>query len=98
MPARFDTIAPEPDLLDFADRLDRERTEAGRGPEASIEPVEILKQELARQYALAAEHNRAINRSRAKRRAIAGPAIVLSVLATTTLVAVIAVAYVPRLR
>ena len=98
MPARFDYIAPEPDLLDFADRLDWERTEAGRGPEASIEPVETLKRELARQYALAAEHNRAINRSRAKRRSIAGLATILSVLATIALVTVIAVTYVPKLR
>ena len=96
MPARFDYIAPEPDLLDFADRLDRERPD--RGIEASANVVETLKRELARQYALAAEHNRAINRSRAKRRSIAGLATVLSVLATIILVMVIAVTYVPELR
>ncbi len=98
MPARFDYIAPEPDLLDFADRLDRERKRPDRGPEASADAVETLKRELARQYALAAEHNRAINRSRAKRRSIAGLATVLSVLATIILVMVIAVTYVPKLR
>ena len=96
MPARFDYISPEPDLLDFAYRLDREGQAAADPVAAGTEALETLKRELSRQYAIAAEHNRGINRSRAKRRSVAGLSTVVSVLATMALVSVIAVTYVPK--
>jgi hypothetical protein len=51
-----------------------------------ISAVATLKGELARQYALAADHNRQINKRRERRRSIAGLAALGSVLTTVFLV------------
>ncbi len=98
LPAEFAYIAPEAELLDFADRLEQQERAAGDPVAAAVAALETLKRELARQYAVATEHNRRINRNRAKRRSIAGLSTVASVLATMALVTTIALTYVPKVQ
>jgi hypothetical protein len=97
-PARFRYLAPEPELLDYAARLDLDerQTIAMEGQEP-FDALARLKQALAQQYAVATHHNRQIDQQRARWRSIAGVATLMSVLATLALVATVAAHYVPKL-
>jgi len=97
-PAEFSYIAPEPDLLAYADALDRDEQDAtGRGL-APIDAEAVLKAMLARQYAVAADKNRRVNQRRARWRSIAGLATLASVFATIALVVLVVLTYVHRAR
>lgn len=86
-PARFRYIAPEPDILDYAVGLDSdERRTRTAGAAEPNDALAILKETLARQYAIAAHNNRQINQRRALWRSIAGLATLASVVATLWLV------------
>lgn len=84
-PARFRYIAPEPELLDYAEGLDADEQEAPEN--APVDAEAALKRVLARQYAIATDHNRQINQRRALWRSFAGLATLMSVLATLWTVA-----------
>ncbi|NGM20980.1 hypothetical protein G3576_13230 [Roseomonas stagni] len=93
-PARFRYLAPEPDLRTYAlslaaaeaaQRAATGQTEAGPPPPDGLT---VLKNEMARQYAVATHNNRLINQRRATRRAWAGLCMLASVLATLILVGV----------
>jgi ferric-dicitrate binding protein FerR (iron transport regulator) len=87
-PARFDYVAREPALLNYAKELIRdEQTPENQSQEDPFSAVATLKSELARQYALAADHNRQINKRRERWRSIAGLAALGSVLTTVFLMA-----------
>ena len=63
-PARFDYVAREPALLNYAKDLIRdEQSPENRSREDPFSAVATFKGELARQYALAADHNRQINKA-----------------------------------
>jgi hypothetical protein len=95
--ARFRYIAPEPELLDYAEGLDSdERQMADDGQENPIDAAATLKRTLARQYAVATHHNRQINQRRALWRSIAGLATLVSVLATLVLIADVTLRHVPK--
>jgi hypothetical protein len=97
-PAPFRYIAPEPELLDYAARLDLgERQTIATGDQEPFDALARLKQTLAQQYAVATHHNRQINQRRARWRSIAGVATLMSVLATLALVATVAAHYVPKI-
>ena len=88
-PRRFSYVAREPDLLDYAQGLIRDEEE-GAEDEQQDRPASALvtlKWELARQYAVGADHNRQINKRRERWRARAGLSIVFAVLVTFFLVA-----------
>ena len=81
-PRQFRYLASEPDLLDYAQELIRDEG-AGKDDASQIKPesaLTTLKWELARQYAVGANHNRQINKGRERWRNRAGLAIVFSVL------------------
>ena len=87
-PRQFRYLASEPDLLDYAQELIRDEG-AGKDDASQIKPesaLTTLKWELARQYAVGADHNRQINKGRERWRNRAGLAIVFSVLVTFFLV------------
>lgn len=95
--ARFRYVAPEPELLDYAEGLDSdERQMVADGREDPVDAVATLKRTLARQYAVATHHNRQINQRRALWRSIAGLATLVSVLATLFLVADVTLRYAPK--
>jgi hypothetical protein len=95
LPAKFRYIAPEPELLEYAEGLGQdERTAA---PDAPVDALATLKTTLARQYAVATHNNRRINQRRGLWRSIAGLAMLASVLATLALVITVAVTYVPKI-
>ncbi len=97
LPAKFRYIAPEPELLAYAEDLARDELDAAAGGVAgAAAAVDVLKTALARQYAVATHGNRRINQRRGLWRSLAGLATLVSVLATLALVATIAVTYVPR--
>jgi hypothetical protein len=88
-PRRFNYIASEPDLLAYAEELIRHEEERKKDESPRQREVALvaLKWELARQYAVGADHNRQINKRRERWRNRAGLAIVFSVLVTFFLVA-----------
>jgi len=90
-PRRFNYVAREPDLLDYAQGLirDEEEGEADDTQERPASALVTLKWALARQYAIGADHNRQINKQRERWRARAGLSIVFAVLVTFFLVAAI---------
>src|SRR5690348_11738539 len=66
LPAKFRYIAPEPELLDYAEGLDLDEQQmTAEGQEAPVDALATLKSALARQYAVATHHNRQINQRRA---------------------------------
>ena len=86
-PQKFDYLAKEPALLQYArDLIQVEQSQGSREPEDSVSALVTLKTEIARQYAQAADHNRQINDRRERRRSIAGLAALGSVLMTVFLV------------
>ena len=92
--AKFRYIAPESELLAYADGLDRDEQAAGVA--APVDALGTLKAMLALQYAVATVNNRHINQRRALWRAIAGVATLASVFATLALVVTVALTYIPR--
>ena len=87
-PARFRYIAPEPDMLDYAEGLDLDEQAGAQDADGNaVDAVVTLKKVLARQYAVATHHNRQINQRRALWRSFAGLAILVSVFATLWTVA-----------
>ncbi|HEY4249631.1 MAG TPA: hypothetical protein VGM87_00440 [Roseomonas sp.] len=96
-PAKFNYVAPEPELLTYAKGL-IEDEEASRAPPAvaPINALIILKTALAEQYAIGAQHNRQINKRREKRRSIAGLATIASVFLTLLLVGSISIPYIQQ--
>jgi hypothetical protein len=95
--ARFRYIAPEPELLDYAEGLDLDEQQMrADGHQDPIDAVMTLKKALARQYAVATHHNRQINQRRALWRSIAGLATLVSVLLTLILVATVTLHYIPK--
>jgi len=93
--ARFRYIAPEPELLNYAEGLDSDESQAATDRrEGAVDAVTVLKKALARQYAIATHHNRQINQRRALWRSIAGLATLASVLATLFLAATVTPHYV----
>jgi hypothetical protein len=96
-PAKFRYIAPEPELLDYAEGLDQdEKRSAGNAQTAPIDSLAILKAALARQYAVGTHHNRQINQRRALRRSVAGLATLVSVFGTLALAVTVVVTYISK--
>jgi hypothetical protein len=94
-PAKFGYISPEPELLDYSERLDqyeRERDATEETP--AIDALAELKKTLAHECALAADYNRRINQRRAVWRSIAGVATLAGVLSIVALVATATAYYV----
>ena len=78
-PAKLNYLPPEPDLLDYAERLDEyQRHHAAHG-DASVDALALLKKALAHELAVAIYHNHAINERRTSSRSVAGLAIVAGV-------------------
>lgn len=95
-PARFSYIAKETALLDYAlDLIKDEQDPANLAQAEPMNPLVVLKASLARQYAVATDHNRQINKRREKRRSIAGLATIVAVLSTLMLVATTFAYYIP---
>jgi hypothetical protein len=87
-PAKFDYVAREPALLDYANRLIQQEEGAENADQDNpFSALVTLKREIARQYAESADHNRQINKRRERRRSVAGLAALGSVLMTVLLVA-----------
>lgn len=87
-PAEFRYLSREAELLRHAGALREQERAAGRAdPEASAAALASFRATLVAQYAMAVDHNRAINRRRATRRTRAALAILCSVLLVTALVA-----------
>lgn len=85
-PQRFDYLAKEPDLLTYARNLIRdEQLPENKALEDPFSALVTLKTEIARQCAVATDHNRQINKRRERRRSIAGLAVLGSVLMTVLL-------------
>jgi len=94
-PAKFRYIAPEPELLDYAEGLDKDEQQGrANGSADPVDALSTLKAALARQYAVATKNNRHINQRRALWRSVAGLATLASVLATLALVVTVAVTYI----
>ena len=95
-PARFSYIAKETALLDYALELIKDEQDPANLTQAEpMNPLVILKASLARQYAVATDHNRQINKRREKRRSIAGLATIFAVFSTLMLVATTFAYYIP---
>jgi hypothetical protein len=87
-PRRFDYVAKEPALLEYARELIRdEQAPENLAQDDPFSALVTLKTEIARQYAQAADNNRQINKSRERLRSTAGLAALGSVLMTVFLVA-----------
>ena len=95
-PAEFTYIAPDPDLLDYAEGLDVDETAAHAAGNTGFDADEVLTWELARQYADATGANRRVNQRRARLRSIAGLATLASVFSTITLAALVVLTYIPK--
>lgn len=80
--ARFKYMASEPELADFAYKLEAAEADAGI-PEGHA--IRSLKMTLISQYAVTTANNRAINSRRVRFRTSAGFAILVSILATLLL-------------
>lgn len=95
-PARFNYIARDTKLLEYALVLIKdERDPANLAQADPMNALITLKSTLARQYAVATDHNRQINKRREKRRSIAGLATIAAVISTLTLVGVTFAYYIP---
>jgi hypothetical protein len=82
-PRRFDYVAKEPALLEYARELIRdEQAPENLAQDDPFSALVTLKTEIARQYAQAADNNRQINKSRERLRSTAGLAALGSVLMT----------------
>ena len=87
-PKRFEYLAREPLLLQYATDLHQHEADlAAAGGSGQFSAIDALKSELARQYAIATDHNRQINKRRERWRSTAGLAALGSVLLTVFLVA-----------
>jgi hypothetical protein len=87
-PAKFDYVAKEPALLQYAwDLIRNEQAPENLAQKDPFSALVTLKGDLSRQYAVATDHNRQINQRRERWRSIAGLAALGSVLATVFLVA-----------
>ncbi len=95
-PARFDYLAKEAALLDYATELMRDEADPAQAAGDPFSAVVTLKTTLARQYAVATDHNRQINKRRERRRSIAGLATIAAVLSTFLLVATAFAHYLPN--
>lgn len=96
-PAKFRYIAKDTDLLDYALELIKDGQDLANLAQAEpIDPLIVLKGTLARQYAVATDHNRQINKRREGRRSIAGLATIAAVLSTLMLVVATFTYYIPR--
>lgn len=97
-PAKFRYIAPEPELLVYANGLIQDENEQFLASEDErFSAIATLKTSLARQYADAVHHNRLINHRRAKWRSVAGLATLASVITTLALVVTIMLSYAPKI-
>ena len=95
-PAKFQYIAKDADLLDYALKLIRDEQDPANLAQAEpMNPLVTLKGTLAWQYSVATDHNRQINKRREKRRSIAGLATIAAVVSTLMLVAVTFAYYIP---
>ena len=80
---KYQYIAPEPELMRFAFDLDlAEQHVKAQNPQDGFDAQQELKRSLAEDYAVATDHNRAINQRGIRLRNIAGLLILLSVLLT----------------
>ncbi|MBR0653961.1 hypothetical protein [Plastoroseomonas arctica] len=95
-PQKFRYLAPDEDLLNHARLLIQDEADQASG--AGFSALVSLKETLALQYAIGAQHNRTINKFRERLRSIAGLATLLSVVLTLFLVAATFGYYVPRTR
>jgi hypothetical protein len=96
-PARFRYIAPEPELLDYAEGLDQDELEGALDENGrKIAAIVVLKAALARQYASATHSNRQVNQGRGLWRSVAGVAIILAAIFTLALVATVLTHYHPK--
>ena len=96
LPAKFRYLPKDTALLEYA--LGLMEDERHSGNQAQSQPfvaLHALKENLARQYALATDNNRQINKRRERRRSIAGLMTILAVVSTIMLVAVTFATYVP---
>jgi len=95
-PARFNYIARDTKLLEYALVLIKDEREPANLAQADpMDALVTLKGTLARQYAVATDPNRQINKRREKRRSIAGLATIAAVVSTLALVAVTFAYYIP---
>ena len=86
-PAGFRYIAKDAALLDYALGLIKDEQDAvAAGLPVEKTALVILKETLANQYSLAADHNRQITKRRSLRRSIAGLATIAAVLLTLMVV------------
>jgi hypothetical protein len=87
-PARFLYIAEDAALLEYGlDLITDEMSPSDQAGDGAMSAIVTLKGTLARQYAVATDHNRRINKGRERRRSIAGLATIAAVLSTLVLVA-----------
>jgi len=95
-PRKFQYLAPDPELLDYAlGLIEDEQAHLAQPGQAGFSALVTLKVALARQYAVGAQHNRTINKMRERLRSIAGLATVASVVLTLGLVVTTFLQYVP---
>jgi hypothetical protein len=86
-PTRFRYISREPLLFHYTQDLIRaEQAAKDQGQEDALDALDLLKNELAHQFAVATDHNRRINKRRELIRAFAGLFVIASVLTTLFLV------------
>lgn len=93
-PRKFQYLAPDPELLAYAEGLIADEKAAGEN--AAFNALVTLKETLALQYAVGSHHNRQINKLRERLRSIAGLATVLSVVLMLLLVGTTFVHYIPN--
>lgn len=94
-PARFQYVAKDSALLDHAlGLIEDERHPGNQAQAVPMTALQALKTDLARQYALASDNNRQINKRRELRRSIAGLLTLSSVVSTLVLVALTFATYV----
>jgi hypothetical protein len=95
-PVRFRYLSKEPLLLRYTeDLIAAEQAPENQSYAEPLKALPSLKLELARQYSVATDHNRRINKRRELHRAVAGLCVVGSVLMILLLVAVTLVYHVP---
>jgi hypothetical protein len=95
-PVRFRYLSKEPLLLRYTeDLIAAEQAPENQSYAEPLKALPSLKLELARQYSVATDHNRRINKRREPHRAVAGLCVVGSVLMILLLVAVTLVYHVP---
>ena len=96
-PAKFEYIARDSALLDYAlGLIEDERDPANVAQAVPVVALHTLKENLAKQYARATDHNRRINKARELRRSIAGLLTICAVMSTLVLVGATFATYVPK--